>query len=443
MSDQRYSSTGYPPSAPPPAPNRSNTSSPLYAPVLPHPGPPPQLAHARYSSADLYAIQQPPTTDQARGGGGGEVPLIQRSSYRDEDSSGSDSDSDDHGGRGGGFGTYSDFNSLQRPGARNSRRISQAPTLATLPRTTSGFGGGSQYNLKEQTSTITSTTKLDNFDKSSGVGGIGGGAYETVAIPKISRDWDRGEGLDEKNFRKFEKSRRKRQEWKGIFGEYVEKLVKRWKIVLPIFIGFLVALILVLYFCIPRVPSVTFRDSKVPTQLFTSTDPNPFITSTDPVSYYFNANLVLGLDAKKSYVPVHYSSFGITVKLRETGGVIGRTVWDEGEIKVPGKKVTSYEFPIYFSGNYTSISDPTCKFFSLVIFLFPSLSLSHLLTLPMQYSVAVMKASCAHLYPTTYRAPLNLTVEIESKIVGVIGTKTEQVGIANVTCPIQWSGSAN
>ena len=167
--------------------------------------------------------------------------MIQRSSYRDEDSSGSDSDSDDHGGRGGGFGTYSDFNSLQRPGARNSRRISQAPTLATLPRTTSGFGGGSQYNLKEQTSTITSTTKLDNFDKSSGVGGIGGGAYETVAIPKISRDWDRGEGLDEKNFRKFEKSRRKRQEWKGIFGEYVEKLVKRWKIVLPIFIGFLVA----------------------------------------------------------------------------------------------------------------------------------------------------------------------------------------------------------
>lgn len=416
----RYTSTGYPPVAPP---VRSQTGSPLYAPVA-QPTPP-HLAHSRYSSADLYAVQQHEPTSQGRGARTSTARPSERryrddpgqdwaSNSEDEDSNSSEDDSDSgEGRRGGGFGTYSDFNSLQRPGgggARSSRRISQAPTLATLPRTLSGLGGssaalaGSTYQLKEHTSTLASTTKLET------------GAYETVAVPKISRDWDRGEGLDEKNYKRFEKSRKKRKEMKGIAGEYVEKIGKKWKLVLPLFIAFLVALILVLYFCIPRVPTVTFRDVKVPAKVFTSTDENPYITSTDPVSYYFNANLILGLDASKSYVPVHYSSFGITVRLRETGGVIGQTTWDEGEIRIPGKRVTSYEFPVYFSGNFTSTSDPT---------------------------FAVMKSSCAHQYPTTYRAPLNLTVEIESKIVGVVGTKTSQASIANVTCPIQWSGSAN
>ncbi|GAA5897113.1 uncharacterized protein JCM6883_006585 [Sporobolomyces salmoneus] len=412
----RYSS-GYPPTAPP---ARSNSSSPLYAPVA-QPTPP-HLAHSRYSSADLYAIPhqaaQHSTSSPPPSGLGAQG--RERGSWRDEaDDSDSDdsSDSDGHGGGGNGFGTYRDFNDV-RPGVggggagRNSRRISQAPTLSTLaPRL--GGAGGSSYHLKEQTSTLagdgSSTTKLETA-------ALQNGAYETVAVPKISRDWDRGEGLDEKNYRRFEKSRRKRKEMKGVVGEYAEKLRRKWKIALPLFIAFIVALILILYFCIPRAPSLTFRDSKVPATVFTSTDENPFITSTDPVSYYFNGNIIMGLDASDSYVPVHYSSFGITVKLRETGGVIGRTTWSDGEIKIPGKKVTSYEFPVNFFGNYTSTSDPT---------------------------FAVMRSSCAHIYPTTYRAPLNLTVEIESKIVGVVGTKTTQASIANVTCPIQWSGSAN
>lgn len=237
-------SSGYPPTAPP-VNRSSNSSSPLYAPVS-QPTPP-HLAHSRYSSADLYAIDHPPQQHQQsqsqvplRGGGGDRR-------YRDEEDSDSDSSDEEGGGggRGGGFGTYSDFNSLQRPGGgRDSRRISQAPTLSTLPlpRSTSGFGaGGSSYQLKEQTSTINSTTKLD--------APLQNGAYETVAVPKISRDWDRGENLDEKNYKRFEKSRRKRKEMKGIVGEYWDKwVVKRWKIVLPIFIGFLVASVLLTLF---------------------------------------------------------------------------------------------------------------------------------------------------------------------------------------------------
>ncbi|GAA5940736.1 uncharacterized protein JCM15063_006347 [Sporobolomyces koalae] len=409
MSDdyqQRYeaAATGYPPvnsqSARRSRNSRASNSAPAH---------PPHLAHSRYSSADLYAIQQPvsPTTPPPGASAGAtgaaqqllpasNTPSARRNNaWNDEtDDSASDSDRDDEGE---GFGTYRDFNTLQR----NSRR-SQVPTLPAA----SVGARGSTYQLDEHSSL--SVSKLEP--------GGGGGAYETVALPKISRDWDRGEGLDEKNNKRFEKSRKKRKEMNGIFAEYYHHAKRKWKIVVPVLIAFFVALILILYFCIPRTPSITFRHSKVPATVLTSSDEAPYITSVNPVSYYFNADLVLGIDASKSYVPVHYDSFGVTVKLRETGGVIGRTVWDEGEIKVPGKRVTSYQFPIYFSGNYTSTSDPT---------------------------FAIMKSCCAHQYPTTYRAPLNLTVEVESKIKGVIGTSTEHTSIANVDCPIQWSSSAN
>ncbi|GAA6014273.1 hypothetical protein JCM11491_005023 [Sporobolomyces phaffii] len=411
MSTSRYSqpqaSAGYPPTA----------AAASYAPV-PRPTPP-HLAHARYSSADLYAAGPPPDADADADDTGAPHsrprprPRADGNADWNSDSDSDGSSDDDDGGRGG-FGTYRDFNVVGGGGTRGSRRISHhAPTLST-PRA----GGASTYALKDHPSSTfgTSTTKLDAPVGGAGTAGRGGGAYETVALPKISRDWDRGEGLDEKNYHRYEKSRRKRKAVTGVLGEYTDKVKHKWKLVVPLFIAFIVALILVLYFCIPRTPTLTFRDSKVPATVFTSTDETPFITSTDPVSYYFNANLILGLDASKSYVPVHYSSFGVTVKLRETGGVIGRTVWDQGEISIPGKQVTSYEFPIYFSGNYTSTSDPT---------------------------FAIMKSSCAHLYPTTYRAPLNLTVEVESKVVGVVGSARTEASIANVTCPIQWSGSAN
>jgi len=56
--------------------------------------------------------------------------------------------------------------------------------------------------------------------------------------------------------------------------------------------GKMYRLILILYFCIPRTPTITFRHQKVPSTVFTSTDETPFITSTDPVSYSFRGNLI-------------------------------------------------------------------------------------------------------------------------------------------------------
>lgn len=89
--------------------------------------------------------------------------------------------------------------------------------------------------MKEHASTITSTTKLETMTPG------GGGAYETVAVPKISGDWGRGEGLNEKNYKKYEKSRNKRRQCTGFLGKTWDKAVKKWKIVVPVLIAFIIA----------------------------------------------------------------------------------------------------------------------------------------------------------------------------------------------------------
>lgn len=294
--------TGYPPLAPP---DRTSSHSPLYAPLA-HPTPP-HLAHSRYSSADLYALQPESSggEPQSQTASTGLLPQ-QNSPFRDRDEDDSDSSDDGEGGGGGGFGTYRDFNQENR-NHRQSRnmpplnsRMSTSGTMSTLQNPSGG--GGSTYQLKEH---MSSTAKFE-----------GGGAYETVAMPKISGDWSRGEGLNEKNDKKFAKSRKKRREMKGFVGRVYENSKRKWKIVLPATLLFLLGcalfhstlsmvenftdrvtanvdrLILILYFCIPRTPTITFRHQKVPSTVFTSTDENPFITSTDPVSYSFRGNLI-------------------------------------------------------------------------------------------------------------------------------------------------------
>lgn len=51
----------------------------------------------------------------------------------------------------------------------------------------------------------------------------------------------------------------------------------------------------------------------------------------------------LAVDSSASYLPVHYRSFAITVRLQETDGVVATQKWDAGEIKVQPKRVTSYQ----------------------------------------------------------------------------------------------------
>ncbi|GAA5897146.1 hypothetical protein JCM5296_002239 [Sporobolomyces johnsonii] len=380
-------------SPPPPAtpvsathPNHPYSHSHSYHPVS-QPSLPP-LAHSRYSSADFYALQTPPTGTPAASASASASSALLHPPRHDQDS---DSDDDD----GAGFGTYKDFGAVSRQSMattpkRGSARISQAPTLASNPSGTSIF-----HTLDK--------LKLDTV--------------ETVNPPRLAKqDWRAGEGLREKDIHKAEKAIRKREEMREIAGEYVDKFRSRWKTLTPLILLSAVTLILVLYFCVPRVPTITFINPKVPHPAFNSTDLAPFISGADPVSFSFDATLSFAIDASASYVPVKYNEFGITVRLQETQGVIATESWKGGAISVPGRRITSYEFPIVFSGNYSSAYDPTFQ---------------------------IMQSACAHIYPTTYRPPLNLTMEVSSNIIGVVNAPNRTASLHTVDCPIQWSSDAS
>ncbi|GAA5935098.1 hypothetical protein JCM1841_000329 [Sporobolomyces salmonicolor] len=383
-------------SSPPPAtplsathPNHPYSHPHSYHPVS-QPSLPP-LAHSRYSSADFYALQTPPGETPAASASPSASSGLLHHPHLPRHDLDSDSDDDD----GAGFGTYKDFGAVSRQSMATapksgSARISQAPTLVSNPTGTSIF-----HTLDK--------LKLDTV--------------ETVNPPLLAKqDWRAGEGLREKDIHKAEKAIRKREEMREIAGEYVDKFRSRWKTLVPLILLSTVTLIVVLYFCIPRVPTITFINPKVPHPAFNSTDLAPFISGADPISFSFDATLSFAIDASASYVPVKYKEFGITVRLQETQGVIATESWKGGAISVPGRKVTSYEFPIVFSGNYSSAYDPTFQ---------------------------IMQSACAHVYPTTYRPPLNLTMEISSNIIGVVNAPNRTASLHTVDCPIQWPSDAS
>ncbi|BGP26661.1 hypothetical protein Rt10032_c11g4398 [Rhodotorula toruloides] len=358
-----------------------------------------QQAHARYSSADLYALDQ-----EAYERGRGEEHVLMREEERGR---ASDGDEDDDGA---GFASYGDFGAAAK--RRSSVQLVQTqsfkPAMVSHP---SGFSTRSNLDpAYSKPAASASTTKFPTTP-----------ASELVDAPILSpADWMPGEAMREKEERNAEKKRVKRDRVVGdvkAAGRGAGGWVRRnWKWLVPLFVFLAVAAILLCYFLVPRTPTITFNSSKIPDLALTSNDPSPYVSSEDPTSFSFGANLTLAIDSSASYLPVHYRSFAITVRLQETDGVVASQKWDAGEISVRPKRVTSYQFPIEFYGNYSSSSNPTYQ---------------------------IIRSSCAHIYPTTYRAPLNLTVTVSSEIIGVVGTKERSARLDAVECPVQWSGTAS
>ncbi|GAA5842175.1 hypothetical protein JCM9279_002807 [Rhodotorula babjevae] len=377
--------------------DRSSTAASPASPTSPAPGfLRDQQAHARYSSADLYALEQPPAPPSLASGSS----LLARPQSNPRAGAHSEDDDDDED-EGAGFGTYRD---LTPAGARGAARYSQPPPFVSHPTGTSSYSGYDAHNASKDA--FASTTKF-------------GG--ETIDAPILSRaDWAPGEAAREKHEHSTEKKRRKRQnlagEVKGARDGVFGFVRRNWKWLLPLFLVLSVAAIVLCYFLVPRTPTITFNSPKVPKPAFTSSDTEPYVSSADPTSFKFNGNIILAIDASDSYLPVKYNTFGLTVRMQETEAVIAQATWDNGEISVPAKKVTSYEFPITFYGNYTSASNPT---------------------------FAAVRAACAHKYATIYRPPLNLTVTVSSSITGVVGAPDRTAKLNAVTCPVEWATTAS
>lgn len=353
-----------------------------------------QQAHARYSSADLYALEQPPAPPSHASGSS----LLARPQSNPRAGVHSEDD-DDEEDDGAGFGTYRD---LTPAGARGAARYSQPPPFVSYvrhsppraspassadapssarrhPTATSSYSGYDAHNASKDA--FASTTKF-------------GG--ETIDAPILSRaDWAPGEAAREKHEHSTEKKRRKRQnlagEVKGARDGVFGFVRRNWKWLLPLFLVLSVACVLL---SLSRSSSRALSDvvvppAAVPSSSATSSSrarrrsrstrprcPNPPLprptpsptslrptrrassstaTSSSPVRPTFprlrpllelddaDPPLLLAVDASDSYLPVKYNTFGLTVRMQETEAIIAQATWDNGEISVPAKKVTSYE----------------------------------------------------------------------------------------------------
>ncbi|BGP18727.1 hypothetical protein JCM10213_009206 [Rhodosporidiobolus nylandii] len=395
----------------------------------------PPAQHNRWSSADLYALDNPSAPAAAASRSASASGLLSSAGWN-EDSSDEDED-------GPGFGSYakeegtkgrrsSQTLSVQEKKRTSKRASLGAPPLLPSLSSTSTLPPPahlSQHQQYPSTSSFTpyglpynavpgGTPSSASFGKLPAyAGGPAKTATDTVEEPILSKhDWGRGEGIREKHVHGKGKTRQKREAAVGgVIGAWLW-VKRRWRWTLPLAILFAVAIILLCYFLIPRTPTITFTSPKVPATAFTSSDPAPYVSSAEPTAFSFDASLTFAIDASDSYLPVHYKSFGLTVKLIDTGGTVAHTVWDNGEIKVAGGRVTSYEFPITFHGNYSSANDRTFQ---------------------------AMHTACAHRYQTTFTPQLNLTVEVESSIIGVVNPPVRTASLRAVDCPVEWAMNAS
>ncbi|GAA6013710.1 hypothetical protein JCM10207_004828 [Rhodosporidiobolus poonsookiae] len=394
----------------------------------------PTSAHTRYSSADLYALNSGQDAPSQRNSGSALLDRRQGTGTWAESDSDEDEEDD-----GPGFGNYAaedgqrarrsstNLNLQQQPQAKrgSSRMSTMAPPLISSPSSQSYLPAHQPFTHASHPSQASLTpyglpyaAVPSGLPSATSFGKPATPGLE-VDAPILSKDdWNRGEAIREKHTHEKGKTRERKDEFVGEIAGGWGWVRRRWRWTVPLALFVIVATILLCYFLIPRTPTITFTSPKVPETPFTAGDDsgNPYISSADPTAFSFDARLTFAIDASASYLPVKYSSFGLTVKLSDTGGTVAHTVWDDGEITVPARGVTSYEFPITFQGNYTDDNDRTYQ---------------------------SMRSACAHKYATVYRPPLNLTVSVDASITGVVNAPVRTATLRGIDCPVEWPANAS
>ncbi|CAO1617904.1 unnamed protein product [Sympodiomycopsis kandeliae] len=168
---------------------------------------------------------------------------------------------------------------------------------------------------------------------------------------------------------------------------------------------FIVILAILLYFVIPRVPTLAFLNTD-PLEAF----PNSASMSThlSPANFSMTMNLNLRGDNRGGWIPTRASSMKVEVKELTTHKKIGEGKL--GDTVFPGRSKKIFKLPVHFS--YSSLNATGDATWHLV------------------------HDACAHKYPNTPRPNMLLGVELSMNIAGLIGTKTSSTNI-NAPCPFE------
>ncbi|KAJ7162937.1 hypothetical protein C8R46DRAFT_1101923 [Mycena filopes] len=185
------------------------------------------------------------------------------------------------------------------------------------------------------------------------------GPVEMVTVPALGPEWKKSEMRDMtkagKREKKAESRRQLLQDWRrGRRGP--GKWFTKRTVVFFCF-GFIVIIIIVIAFCIPRVPSFSLSNA---TPLANATGPFAASVPTEfsrvPANFSFPAFIDLQADTTSNYLPLHFQHLKAQVYDLDSGFQIGNGDW-KGTLKQ--KAFPDLQIPINFTYSATNDSDTT------------------------------------------------------------------------------------
>lgn len=338
-----------------------------------------------------------------------------------------DSDSDEDDGQG--FGVYKDTQESDKryknvnidtnvyrddPYAQNR---TDSNGYLNSPSTT--VGGGTPNYL--QTGESSSLKKPMEYKKS-----------DLVHMPALGSDWAPDEGRNDKDWEgkpqmidKPKWANRKNEmanAQAGVRNSIREWLAGRNKACgwfgriqgLVLLVILLITLALMLYFFIPRVPSLAYNNQ----QLMVGDNSTASFKRADPIGFSFDAKINLAFDARNSYLSPKVSNLVVIVEDLSTAGAleIGRGNSDQDVISLNTKDYTPFSATVHFKYSASAITDPLWS----------------------SYYTA-----CAHMWPgNSTRPTVNLAIGVSYKVSGISGEQFESTVLNSIGCPVELSANA-
>ncbi|KAK0562848.1 hypothetical protein OC861_005115 [Tilletia horrida] len=229
---------------------------------------------------------------------------------------------------------------------------------------------------------------------------------ELVTVPALGTEFSKeemkGMGRAQKRKAKINKRKKKVSKWASgeekIFG-----LVDRRVFMIGTFVG-LIILALLLYFVIPRVPSIAFLTA-------TPLDPVPNASGMKiggpPANFSMDMLLNLRADNTAGFIPTRASRITVEVTDLTTGAKVGKGSMSDRSFN--GRTKTVFQMPVHFqyvSNNLTG--DATWQLWHL---------------------------ACGPIYPNTPRPTLTLSVAMTMHVAGLLGSHQTGTQLNNLKCP--------
>ncbi|KAL5519775.1 hypothetical protein ACEPAG_1435 [Sanghuangporus baumii] len=235
------------------------------------------------------------------------------------------------------------------------------------------------------------------------------GPVELVTVPALGAEWKKSEleAMTKKGRRRRKDSNRMdnfRAWWRDQRG-----CCGRWGTRKHIAIGaFILCSIIgvILAFTIPRVPAISFNSSS---PLLNGTAPPDFIFSRSPANFSFPAKLDLRVDTGSNFLPLDIHRMTAEISDLDTGQKVGT---GNMSITLSAKKIHEVQLPLNIT--YLAINDTDRTW--------------------VNWYDACRNAA---LYTDGKRPGVDMKVQLDLKIAGLIGSRRKTAQITNVACPFE------